>query len=701
MKKKIRISLLAILSFLAVGCTESIDNSARYVFKESTVDTYLQKHEQYSEYYKLLKMIPVSQMTKTSVQQLMTARGNYTVFAPTNEAIQLYLDSLVADEIIPRASWDAFTDSVVLDSIRKVIVYNSIIDSGDDYRAFETSDFPTQEGSEIAMANMYDRKLNVSYPENSDTIYISGSALDPINCNIPALNGVIHCMHQVVAPSNNSLRRLYTRILERNIEGFHVAAMLSKAVGLLDTLDLIVDHEYETAYLTGKIPLTKTGPEYTCYSPQHRYYGFTLFAETDEFWAKELGKPALEITVQDVYDYLVEKNIYPEATRDANYTSTDNLLNQFVTYHYLPEKLTTDHLMYHYNEYGYTPNPRTLGCAMDQFLTTMGKRRLLKLYESKESNGIYLNRFPKLRNGRHGNYHEESCDPDKEGILIGESNMTGLYDVRNGIIYPINGLLTYSDEVRDNMQKQRIRWEVTAMWPEFMNNDIRMSTITDNRHKYVMIPTDNEYKYLPNVWMSEDTWFFYWTGYQTGWSNAQGDEMSIEGMTDCTMELPPVPRAGTYELRFAIQCGGDKRGMVQCYWGSNRENLAPTGIPMDLRQGTKFRNTAAGQIPSDTGYEADTDDDDYNAEVEKKMRNKDFMKGCVQYCAGNAGAGSMRNSDICIRRILLREPMDPDKTYYIRFKTVMDDPTRYLYMDYLEYCPKEVYDNPAEPEDIW
>ena len=45
--------------------------------------------------------------------------------------------------------------------------------------------------------------------------------------------------------------------------------------------------------------------------------------------------------------------------------------------------------------------------------------------------------------------------------------------------------------------------------------------------------------------------------------------------------------------------------------------------------------------------------------------------------------------------------MEPDKTYYLRFKTVLDDPTREFYVDYLEYCPKEVYDNPETPEDIW
>ena len=34
-------------------------------------------------------------------------------------------------------------------------------------------------------------------------------------------------------------------------------------------------------------------------------------------------------------------------------------------------------------------------------------------------------------------------------------------------------------------------------------------------------------------------------------------------------------------------------------------------------------------------------------------------------------------------------------------KGVLDDQTREFYMDFLEFCPKEVYDNPETPEDIW
>ena len=236
-----------------------------------------------------------------------------------------------------------------------------------------------------------------------------------------------------------------------------------------------------------------------------------------------------------------------------------------------------------------------------------------------------------------------------------------------------------------------------------MNNDIRCSEITDEKHTNVYIPNDGQYKYLEDVDISPETRFNYWTGRGKGWSNMQGDEMTIRGITDCIMRLPPVPKRGIYELRYAIQNGGTQRGMVQFYWGSNKEKLAAMGIPLDLRQGAdNYLHTKNGNVWSDIGGEPDkTGDDDYNSEIDKRLRNNGFMKGCRQYSAGSAGANPMRNSDICTRRILLREMMDPDVTYYIRFKTVMDDDTRFFYMDYLEYCAKEVFDNPETPEDIW
>jgi hypothetical protein len=54
-----------------------------------------------------------------------------------------------------------------------------------------------------------------------------------------------------------------------------------------------------------------------------------------------------------------------------------------------------------------------------------------------------------------------------------------------------------------------------------------------------------------------------------------------------------------------------------------------------------------------------------------------------------------------MRRIVLRENMKANETYYIQFKSVLEDAETEFYMDYIEFCPKEVYDNLQTPEDIW
>ena len=121
-------TILTAVILLAIGCSEEIDVSNRYVFKEETLVSYMEKHaETYSEYLDVLKNTPVSEMSNSTIYQLLTARGNYTVFAPTNDAVHQYLQELVEEDIITEPSWEAFTKERVRDSIRKVIAYSSII----------------------------------------------------------------------------------------------------------------------------------------------------------------------------------------------------------------------------------------------------------------------------------------------------------------------------------------------------------------------------------------------------------------------------------------------------------------------------------------------------------------------------------------------------------------------------------------------
>lgn len=129
-------------SIVLWSCKENIDSSVRYVYESYTIADYLARHEQYSEYYRLTGETPVSDISQTTVRQLLTARGHYTVFAPTNTAIQAYLEELKEQNVISEASWDGFPDSIKRDSICKLLVMSSIIDSGDDGEPVQTWDFP-------------------------------------------------------------------------------------------------------------------------------------------------------------------------------------------------------------------------------------------------------------------------------------------------------------------------------------------------------------------------------------------------------------------------------------------------------------------------------------------------------------------------------------------------------------------------------
>ena len=676
-----RFFLPLLLGLVAMACTENVDKSNRYVFRHKTVVDYLASNEQYSQYLDLLSRVPVSDVSETTLRQLLSARGNYTVFAPTNEAIQAYLDTLCKRGIINEPSWEGFPDERVRDSVERVITFNSIIDGGD-YMRYTVDELPTRQGGEIGIANMYDRHLTVyratRFDDDPNLLLVNDARVDSRNRDIPLLNGVLHAVHDVIAPTNNTLGLLLAGIANERREGFYVMAMLVQACGLVDTLDKVKDYAYESLVERGL-----TQGEYRL--PEHRYYGYTCFAETDSLWQTLLGKPALEITPADVADYLAQLNVYPDALNNTDYTHTDNLLNRFVTYHFLPQRLSVDRLVYHRNEKGYDISTKRLGAAMAEYYTTMGKRRMLKIYESKASEGIFLNRFPEISDGRKENYYESGCAPENVGIRVGEPNLQGENNVRNGILYPIEKLLLYDDHTRSGLQRQRIRWDVASMLPELANNSYRMG-LQDQTYLEVYFPGNSLYKYLDDMDLGPDTHLRYrYFGYG---NNYLHDEFLGHGVVDVTMRMPPVPKRGTYEVRVAVKVDigtgtVTPYGIYQFYWGSDPNRLAAMGIPVDFRlPGRKI------------GWEADTGDEDYDAEVDKRLRNQGFMKGTALY-------PSSRENDCILRRIIVRQTLDPDKVYYLRYKCVDDMFNRNVYLDYLEYCAKEVYDNPEKPEDIW
>ena len=694
---------LFVTCLLLLSCTEDIDTSARYVFKEQTILDYLQKHEDYSEYVKLLQQVPVSTRSKSTVYQLLSARGHYTCFAPNNEAIAQYLQDQVEEGFLTEPTWESFKNEKVRDSIMRVIVYNSIIDGGD-VEYYETTNFPTHNNDEFGRANMNDIKLSVFRPKDPDSIYINRIyPINLLNRDIPAINGVIHQMEKVIAPRDITLSLILKEQLEGYASGYVVMARLIQSCGLLDTLSKQRDEVYETLYQTGMIEektpangLATMDGGYS-YAPEHRKYGFTIFAESDSFWEEAIGKPADLIMPEDVQAWVETQGYYPDAVSNTDYQSPSNRLYQWTTYHVLPFKLSPERLVFHYNEkgYDYVGAPERLSIPVMEYYVTMGQRRLLKIYESLESDGIYLNRFPILDNGRHGTGHEIGCDAAKVGArVMREDETLRERTAVNGYMYEINAPIAYSEETRNNLARSRIRMDCMSFFPEVMNNDIRRVPLTDARHQWVHFPDDSEYKYIGNLSINEGSTFVYYNAYNYKFGSLCGDEVKCVGRWELMFTLPPVPKRGTYEIRYRILTNSN-RGVAQFYFGDKPGSMPAAGIPVNL---------TLGGVDPITGWIADTGtDDDADAEADKQMRNNGFMKGeesilILKNPGTTARANVNRN---IVRRIVTRQTLDPDKTYYLKMKSVLDAITTEFYMDHIEYCPKEIYDNPEQPEDIW
>ena len=465
---------------------------------------------------------------------------------------------------------------------------------------------------------------------------------------------------------------------------------LVSACNLQDELSKVEDVAYAELYQAGMIdelPILSTENK-PSYVPEHRYYGYTVFAETDAFWQQALGKKTANISVTDVENYV---------------TARGQTLREFVTYHILPVKLAKDKLVIHYNERGYDYREfMEFTVPTYELYTTIDGTRLLKLYQcgpsfSVENSGdVFLNRTPVLDNGMNGNLHEISVSSVTAGIRVDTAQVVSGV---NGYIYPISSLLLYSDAVRQHVLGGRLRFDVAGLFPELMNNGIRANRIEE---KKIGIPVSSVYQYCDGLDIQDATYFHYLSGLGRNWYNWQGDEFCIVGLTDFTLQLPPVPTDGEYELRLAVQSNSSYRSIVQCYIGSEKNNLTPVGLPLDMREGGTWRRTSAGSFPSCFGWEADkANDPEYNRMVDLRLYEFGVLKGPKIYSFTPGGTNYARNSENTLRRIIWRGQLKAGETYYLRVQGLLDDTTKQIYLDYLEWCPKSVYNNPNEPEDTW
>lgn len=686
------------------SCTEKIDESDLYTFTgEMMTDYFANRPETYSSYLELLGKVKTgtSASSKSTMKDLLSARGHYTCFAPTNDAIQAYLDSLQKTGELASNQLSQITDSVA-----QAIVYNSIIQNGDN-EAYASTDF--EEGA-LGTTNMNDRFVTISYGNDS-----TGNTLTYVNTDSRIIqsseekeieNGYVHTVDKVLSPSNASVADLVL-----NADNTKIFGMILALTGWDKKLQDYKDQDWEDKWSSqenGNIPGTSVNPRskgWYPYYPAHRYIGFTMFVETDDVFhqANVTGDKdedileSLKLYVSQNANYDDDTNQGHTTSWEDDYTSDYNWLNQFVAYHILPERLTYNHLVCFANEYGCDASTLKTRTATAfyvnawEYWETMGvQRRSMKITGIRGEKKI--NRVSVYNNNTYKERLGEMSEEDL-GITINSTNGDRDNAALNGYYYPIDKVLIWNKRVPTKVLNERMRYDVTTLIPEFMTNNIKQYGHEDRTKNFIITPD-----YSDNIKnMSKNTYFIYLTntsysGSAGSWMNFKIDELNIIGSVDFTMKLPPVPYTGTYEIRYGIN-SNDNRGMAQVYIGTNPDNLPAVGIPLDLRASSGCATSATGWVD-----ETSLSDDDIN-EYDKAMRNLGFMKGpkYMQFASGKTGRDVQY---LCLRKIIYTGQLEAGKTYWIRFKSVLSGESWEFFYDYLELVPKSVYAG-EEAEDKW
>ena len=432
--------------------------------------------------------------------------------------------------------------------------------------------------------------------------------------------------------------------------------------------------------------------------PSARKFGYTVFVEKDDVFKniydpQNMGKPVytgdLVSDMRSLFNYAksIYDKVYPEdaGLYDGDYTHPKNPLNRFMAYHIMDRNAGYSDLVVTTNEWSVEE-----GGNITEYYETMAGT-LIRLEKVVPGERIYLNRCVDSR--RPSNY--------MEGIEVSSS---GGSSTVNGNFQFIGGVLSYNENVTTMLRTERIRIDTGSLLPELTNNNIRFDP--DETMAGWYCPDG----YFDDVYYDNQTICYYsrWPqGADEGHSdlaNFKTDNMKFNGEYDVTLRLPAVP-AGPYEIRIGYEANG-LMSITQIYFGYDRDNMTPTGIPLDMNM--VGSDPKVGMI-QDAGLFDDINMDPiYNTggqttitENDKAMRNLGYMKGPNAMYRVNADRVSkgarITNNWWYLRHIVTTQELN-EKPFYLRFRKVDERSNRILNIDFVEIVPRSVY-NGATLED--
>lgn len=610
-----------------VSCVDNdIDDKSFYTANKRTAAQFLSDSpEQFSKFQQILE--------RANYYSMLSTYGTFTVFAPTNEAIDKYLNEnhFASVDEIPLVQCDT-------------IARSHIVDKG----AYFTAEY--SDGT-LPQMNMDDRYLVIT----SDSDVTNDNALllfvnkrsKLVAKDDSVTNGVVHTIDRIIIPSNQFLPDVIAEDTTAQI--FYDALKLTN---MCDSLTKFIDFSYtiEDDSTHFGVPIHYGGNDYMAKYPEKRYYKYTAFVEQDSV-LKAHG-------INDIHDLIkhakkVYDATYPEdaGLYDSLYTNRKNPLNRWVSYHLLECQVNYDYLAPYKDVMSQCL--RTDVADPEAFWQTMDSCAMVRF--CRADGQLWANRKGLGRVVKDG----------QKGVRVKTASESGASQqlALNGTYHYLDGILEYSTAVKEKALNCRMRIDATTLSPDFWNaNGVAygQDILTSFKNGFI-----RNWKTTKETYVGVRSEFLWMSSYL-------GNAICIEGKYDVQIKLP-TPPPGLYEIRLGYVAGGD-RDVIQVYL-----NNEPCGIPVDLRMG------AWGP---EVGYEADTDDEDHNNANDKAMRNRGFLKAMDSYGKPD-GTNFRSNAPEHLRRILTTHQFKEGEENWLRIRQVTQ--AIEWSFDYIELCPKSVY----------
>lgn len=721
------------------SCYEEPDTSQIFEADQMTIEGLISERENLTAFNAMLAKCRYDKKISTYLE--------YTVFAPVNDGVSVYLDSLYNDDNkrFPHngiAETANFTSLPVLEKV--ALMSDSLCEDIAKYHfSGEIFQQVNIEGATTCSTLITGRSVTANTFDSGE--YAGKTSLNGrvaiIEGDIQASNGMLHVCSGVIPRSDRTVND------QMSVDGrFEIFSEALQRTGLDK---VVLTEKKDTTYTFAETgPTNRDGQKLYC--PSECLVKWTIFAETDDVFAKaginnfdDLKKKCAEWygNCGQWYDYINEKGI--KISTGDDYENEFNVVHMFVAYHILRAGMAIDRIVYEKTARTQANWNFCFGYDPQEYFETLLPNTLMKIWQLNSTSTNANNRTLLINRYRQNNTltdHIGTRGSDATHPIIfpgveidripnADGTMKSV-ETLNGYIHCLKDILVYDQNAVD-AQKERMRLDSSTFLYEIINNGIRFitgseaSTLLGGDGDNSRMAFDNQYFdnivcYNPSTYL-----VFCLMG---AWRANNSDQFQGWGSYDFAIKLPHVP-TGTYELRI-IYPPMSRGGLMQFYLGnsSNQSDMIAQGIPFDACA-VPSEGNAMGWEPIHAATEEGYEDSDYGISSDQVMKVRGYMRAPASFSRGTyntntddleksynpddiysaaqnvVGSSSCRSegdaagNNVMLRKIICTQKFEQGKDYWLRIKNLVNDANLGWSFDFIELCPVSVSTNQQMSED--